>query len=159
MTRRHSPNDPRQASLFGEEPGGIAGFAEADQAWRRVMNRAIQQSGKSREQIAAEMERDGGSDPDYPVSKATLDAFTASSKTAWKFPIIYLKAFLRATGADWLLDDLIAGSGRLLVHADEALPVAIGAIDADIDHLKQMRQQKLRELRRRRALKYRSVGR
>lgn len=152
MTRRPTSDDPRQASLFGEPADLILTFAEEDQAWRRSMTRAIQRSGKSREQIAAEMEAAGGSDPDYPISKATLDAFTASSKTAWKFPVIYLRAFVKATGADWLLDGICSGSGRMLVHEEDVLPVVIGAIDADIDRLQEIKKQKIRQLRRRRAL-------
>lgn len=84
------------------------------------MARAIRESGKSREQIAAEMEDLLGSDPDYPISKALLDAWTAPSRTDYRFTLIYLPEFITATGADWLFDLLAQRCGRIAVTEVEA---------------------------------------
>jgi hypothetical protein len=122
-------NDPRQANLFDAGSATPAsGSLQFDSEWRAALNRAIEECGFGRGNIAIEMERLLGNDPDYPVSVALINAWTAASKTDYRFPLIYLPAFVRATGADWLLDVLAGKCGRVTLTADEQRLVEIGRL-------------------------------
>lgn len=113
--------DPRQASLFDASSTTPAGTGrDLDLEWRAWLNEAIKQCPRSRAEIAAEIKRLIGDDPDYPISVALLNAWTAASKTDYRFPLIYLPAFIRATGADWLLERLASKLGRAVVTPDDA---------------------------------------
>lgn len=134
--------DTTQPSLFESAPATLpCGSLQFDAEWRAVMNEAISSSGKTRESIAAEMEALLGNDPEFPVSKAIVDAWTASSKTAWRFPAIYLPAFIHATGADWLIDRLAAKCGRITLSHDEQRQLEIGRLTVRIKDEKSQLQR------------------
>ena len=148
MPPRRVASDPRQTVLFGDEDGRLPdGSLQFDHEWRVSMTRAIQQAGKPREAIAAEMERLLGNDPDHPVSKATLDAMTAPSRTNWRFPVGYLPAFVRATGAIWLIDRLAGRCGRAVVTEQDARRITLGEIRAERIRLQELEKRFERELR------------
>jgi len=127
---RRCESDPRQGALFSpnaaREPA--KGSLNFDRELRAAMAEAVKQSGKPREVIAEEMEELLGSDPDYPISKALLDAWTAPSRSDWRFPVIYLPAFISVTGADWLLDRLAERCGRIAIGDEEARDMEIGRL-------------------------------
>jgi hypothetical protein len=145
-SRRGAKPDPRQGGLFGEttDPAPQA-FSAADAQLRRALSNAIKKSGKSREQIAAEMEEVGGSDPDVPVSRAMLDAWTAPSRGSWRFPAIYLAAFIHVTGADNLLEQIVAQRGHMVLRAEDIEHVVLGRMINERDRL----NESIRSLRKR----------
>lgn len=144
MARRSPASDPRQGALFAAIPATTPskGSLNFDRELRAAMGDATAASGKSRKAIAEEMEELLGSDPDYPVSRALLDAWTAPSRTDWRFPLIYLPAFIQATGADWLLDRLAQRCGRVVISGEEARDIEIGQIKRRMT----ADQQRLRDL-------------
>lgn len=143
MTRR--PGDSRQHNLFAATPAA-AGSLNFDMELRAALSEAIAESQKTREEIAAEMERLLGSDPNYPVSRATLDAWTAPSRTDWRFPLLYLPAFVAATGAHDLLDTIARKCGRMVVTRADAAVAEIGQVDAAMERLKRRRRLLLKQV-------------
>ncbi|MGD9539052.1 MAG: hypothetical protein AB7P52_17605 [Alphaproteobacteria bacterium] len=125
MSRRGARKDPRQGSLFEPETSGATGSLQFDAALRATLSDSVSASGKSREAIAAEMERLLGSDPDYTVSRATLDAWTAPSRQQWRMPALYLPAWTREAGPA-VLELIARRSGFLLVpmHQQEVISLA-----------------------------------
>jgi hypothetical protein len=122
-------SDPRQVGLFeGTSATAACGSLNFDAEWRAALNRAIDECGFGRGNIAIEMERLLGGDPNYPVSVALLNAWTAPSKTDYRFPLTYLPAFIRATGAVWLLDVLAGKCGRVTLTGEEEQLVEIGRL-------------------------------
>ena len=145
--RSHSADDTRQPSLFGSASSTPArGSLLFDGEWRAALNQAIEESGFGRANIATHMEELLGNDPDYPVSVALLNAWTAPSKTDYRFPLIYLPAFIIATGATWLLDVLAGKCGRVTLTEDEQRAVEIGRLQIrqrdDKRRLQQLLSQK-----------------
>jgi hypothetical protein len=129
VTRR-APD--RQLELGGgffeaEAPGEpTPGSFDLDQQLRGWVRRAIKDSPLDREEIAAEMTRLVGLEPDEAITKAQIDAWTAPSKTAWSFPVKYLSVFVRVTHAYWLLDKLASPCGcRVLVGEESLIAQAI----------------------------------
>lgn len=84
---------------------------------KRAMAEAIRQCPYDRPIIAARMAQYLGLPS---ISKATLDAYTAESKTAHDVSIPRMKAFVRATGAVWLWDMIVSEDGLTLLEGDEA---------------------------------------
>jgi len=136
--RARSAADARQGWLFGDpnSPAERPGEGNFDAEWRRLLNAAIAGSGKSREAIAAEMEELLGGDPDYAISAATLNAWTAPSRSGWRFPAIYLPAFVAATGAHWMLDGLAKRCGRQVITGEQAAQMRLGALLAKKEQLR-----------------------
>lgn len=152
MKRRETTPDPRQASLFGAACTSCArradcrptGSLQFDTEWREALSRAIAESGFGREQIAAEMERLVGNDPEYPVSKALLDSWTAQSRHGWRFPLIYLPAFVAVTGAHWLLDLIAERCERVVVTSEEARHIELGRVKREMQRLRRRERELLK---------------
>jgi len=84
---------------------------------KREMARAIRECPYDRPTIAARMAQYLG----LPnISKAMLDAYTAESKEGHDISLVRFKAFVRATGAVWLWDMVVAEEGLTLLEGDEA---------------------------------------
>lgn len=84
---------------------------------KRSMAKAIRECGHSRPTIAARMAQYLG----LPnISKTTLDAYTAESKSTHDISLVRFSAFVHATGATWLWDDIVAENGATLLIGDEA---------------------------------------
>lgn len=152
MTKPRHP-DPRQQILAldqSDRAPAARGSLNWDAELRAALSEAIKNSKKSRAEIAAAMEDALGADPNYPVSVSTLDAWTAPSRTDWRFPLLYLPAFIEATGATWLLARLAAKSGHQVVTGEAAIGAELGAVLAEQDRLKE-RARDLRKLMQRRA--------
>lgn len=142
--------DPRQAILALDEtertcsPRGSLNF---DAELRAALAEAIKASGKSRSEIAAEMEDLLGSDPSYPISVSTLDAWTAPSRTDWRFPLLYLPAFIQATSAIWLLARLAEKCGHKVISGSDADHAELGSVVAQQEQLKKRERDLRRRLR------------
>lgn len=150
MRRREAQPDPRQGGLFdcracaGPPAARATGSLQFDAAWREALSHAIAESGLTREQIAAEMERLVGNDPEYPISKAMLDAWTAPSRGAWRFPVIYLPAFVAVTGAHCLLEMICRRCDRVAVTDEEARHIELGRVKREIKRLQGLERDLLR---------------
>ncbi|MBI3452365.1 MAG: hypothetical protein HY057_05940 [Rhodospirillales bacterium] len=142
MTRRGA-RDPRQRAMFDADDARHVerGAFDFDLELRGALSDAIAGSGKRRDQIAAEMERLLGGDPDYPVSRALIDAWTAPSRTGHRFPALYLPVFIEVTGAGWLLDRLARKCGRIVIAGEQARHVERGEVEAEIERLQARRRQ------------------
>ncbi|UWU13246.1 hypothetical protein N2599_13945 [Rhizobium sullae] len=84
---------------------------------KRAMAQAIRECPHGREVIAARMAQYLG----LPnLSRATLDAYTAESKETHDVSLVRFKAFVRATGANWLWDMVVSEDGLIVLEGDEA---------------------------------------
>ncbi|WP_107339219.1 hypothetical protein [Agrobacterium pusense] len=84
---------------------------------KREMSRAIRECNYDRATIAALMARYLGLSS---ISRASLDAYTAESKVNHDISLIRFKAFVRATGANWLWDTIVSEDGMTVLEGDEA---------------------------------------
>lgn len=108
---------------------------------KRAMARAIRECPFDRPTIAARMGQYLG----VPViSKAALDAYTAESKTGHDVTLIRFAAFVHATNALWLWDEVASVQGVTVLIGDEARL-------AEIARLRQERQRIEAEIRRKSA--------
>jgi hypothetical protein len=83
---------------------------------KRAMAQAIRECAYDRPTIAARMAQYLGL-PD--ISKSTLNAYTAESKTKHDVSLVRFKAFVRATEANWLWDLVVAEEGLTILEGDE----------------------------------------
>lgn len=95
---------------------------------KRAMARAIRECPYDRPTIAARMALYLGL---ANISKATLDAYTAESKNSHDISLARFKAFVRATGAVWLWDEIVSDDGLLLLEGDEARLAEIARIEQE----------------------------
>jgi hypothetical protein len=136
---------PLQYDLFGNatfpvrEPIGTLDIERFRSKLKRSMAEAIRQCPHDRQIIAARMAQYLGLPS---ISRSVLDAYTAESKphdpTLPRF-----KAFVKATGAVWLWDEIVKDDGLTLLQGDEAML-------AEIALLQQQQREialKLKELR------------
>lgn len=84
---------------------------------KRAMARAIRECPYDRAEIAARMAKYLGV---ASISRTSLDAYTAESKDTHDISLVRFKAFVRATGAAWLWDELLSDEGLSVLEGDEA---------------------------------------
>ena len=82
---------------------------------RTRLNAAIRQSGLDRLEIARRMNDLVGA----PITKPMLDAWTATSKAKWRFPLEYAAAFEEATGTHLLVEFLARQRGLTALSPSE----------------------------------------
>lgn len=140
--------DSQQGFLFdaGDAKAPANGSLNFDHEWRAALSDAVAGSSKSREETAAYMERMLGNDPTYPISKSLIDAWTGASRTDWRFPLIYLPAFIEATGARWLLDRLARKCGRMVIGGEQARYAELGALKHHIGEMRKRERELMAEL-------------
>lgn len=129
-----------QLSLDGyfllPEQDGTAGSLNISLRFRNALSRALKQCPDSRVQVAARMTDLLFGDADEgEVTKAQIDAWTAPSRGAWRMPAEYLPAFIRATGAYGLLDDIAGPLGCRVLAGEEVALAELGAIALQKKHL------------------------
>jgi hypothetical protein len=132
--------DPRQPSLFDSQreaprPGSMGFTAEL----RSALARAIKECPKSRAIIAAEMTdlvfgETAGDDGQITVDQ--LNAWTAPSRTPWRFPLEYLPAFVEVTKAFWLLDIIAERCRCRVLFGEEAKLAIVGALQHQRERLR-----------------------
>lgn len=83
-----------------------------------AMGEALRVCGDTGHVIAAKMSELLGDDQ---VTAAQLYAYTAPSRPSHTISLIRFKAFVRATGADWLWDHMLRDEGAIILRGDEAL--------------------------------------
>lgn len=115
--------DPAQLDFFAEPvfPVRIAADRIDLDRYRakikHAMSRAIRECPYDRPTIAARMAHYLG----LPnVSRSSLDAYTAESKTSHDISLVRFTAFVHATGAHWLWDEVASIQGVTMLVGDEA---------------------------------------
>lgn len=136
--------DPRQSSFFETPAPPVHGPAthDIDGALRDALGKAIRDCPKSRAQIASEMTilLFGGAAERGEVTVHMLNAWTAPSREAWRFPLAFLPALVGVTGATALLDWLAGLCGCRVVVGDEAMLAELGAIALVEKHYQKRRR-------------------
>lgn len=146
--------DPRQSSFpgFFEVPRAAEsapGAFDFDGRLRRLLNDAVKRCDKSRAVIAAEMtDLVFGDAGEGEITKAQLDSWTAPSRGEWRFPLCYLPAFIKVTGAVDLLDAMAALVGCKVLAGEAVIDAELGRIDRQIAQLNE-RRKTIKAIRRR----------
>lgn len=128
------PVDPAQPDLFHAPvyPSRIAtdgvdctGFRSK---LKRAMSRALKECPFDRPEVAMKMAAALGQDS---FSLAMLNAYTAESNETHDISLVRFKAFVRATGATWLWDLIVADDGLTMLVGDEARLAEIARVEQE----------------------------
>jgi hypothetical protein len=117
-------------------PAPVAGSLDYSVELAHALSEALKKSPKSRYEIAARMSELVG----HEISKATLDAWTAESKTGWRFPFEYAAAFEVASETTCLQELLCRKRGSRILEGEEALQAELGRLECEEQAVKQRRQ-------------------
>lgn len=96
---------------------------------RHLISEEIARSQRSRQEIAEAMSELTG----QPISKHSLDSWTAESRDAWRFPLEYLPAFEEATQTHGLTTWMADVRGGKMLFGREALDAEIGRLERERD--------------------------
>ncbi|TAK47735.1 MAG: hypothetical protein EPO23_10200 [Xanthobacteraceae bacterium] len=132
------PADALTIDLFDipRAPAPTGGSLDYSVELAHALSEALKKSPKSRYEIAARMSELVG----HEIGKATLDAWTAESKTGWRFPFEYAAAFEAACETTCLQELLCRKRGSRILEGEEALLAELGRLDRDEQAMKQRRQ-------------------
>lgn len=115
---RHTGDLFDVANLFPvEAPRSLPRALDLKAQIARAMGEAIRESGHRAPIVAALMTEILGEDE---VTPAQLYAYTAESRTSHNISLVRFIAFVRATGATWLWDMLLAPEGLTVLQGEEA---------------------------------------
>lgn len=119
--------DSRTADLFEvpEPPEPTGGALNYTQELRAVLTAALKSTPKTRYAVAAQMSELVGVD----IAKTQLDAWTAESRTPWRFPFEYAAAFEVACETTALQQLLARKRGCQILVGKDALLAELGRID------------------------------
>ena len=139
------PADRFTADLFEipQAPAPTCGSLDYAIELRYALSDAIKQSPLSRHQIAARMSELTGQD----ITKAQLDAWTAESRTPWRFPFEYAAAFEVACVSICLQELLGRKRGSRILIGEEVLLAELGRLEkqeADIAQRKRALKERLK---------------
>lgn len=130
--------DPLTGDLFAVPAPVVCvpGAMDYDQTVRQLLGEAITASGLSSAQIAARMTELAG----VPISEHQVHAWTAPSRTQWRFPLEYLPAF-EAACATTVVTAWLAGvhGGRLQVGRE--------VLNAELGRLERLRDEAGRKIK------------
>lgn len=125
MARRD--RHPDQADLFEVReaypvlaPTELARAIDFNRQLANAMSLAIRQSGKSRDQIAAEMTEVLGYEDENRVTVAMLNAYTSAARETHTISLVRFKAFVRVTAANWLWAEILRDEGLTILEGREA---------------------------------------
>ncbi len=140
------PPDTASLDLFDIPiaPAPVGGSLDYATELRCVLSDALKRSPRSRHEIAGRMSELTGQD----ITKSMLDAWTAESKSPWRFPFEFAAAFEAACESTCLQELLGRKRGSRILVGEEALLAEMGRIQKTKDEL----------TRRERALKERIRG-
>ncbi len=124
MRRRR---DALTADLFDipKAPAPFGGSLDYASELSNVLAEALKKTPRSRYEIAARMSELIG----HEITKACLDAWTAESKTAWRFPFEYAAAFESACETTCLQELLARKRGTRILVGEESLLAELGRIN------------------------------
>lgn len=106
-------------------PAPVGGSLDYATELRYALSAALKNSPKSRYEIAARMSELTG----HEISKSMLDAWTAESKTPWRFPFEYAAAFEAACDSTGLQELLARKRGCRVLVGEDALLAELGRIE------------------------------
>lgn len=124
-------------------PAPVGGSLEYAAELCFVLSDALKKCPKSRYEVAAEMSELTGQD----ISKAMLDAWTAESKTPWRFPFEFAAAFEAACATTCLQELLGRKRGSRILVGEDVLLAELGRLEkaeADILLRKRLLKERLR---------------
>jgi hypothetical protein len=116
-------------------PAPTGGSLDYSVELAHVLSEALKKSPKSRYEIAARMSELVGQE----IGKATLDAWTAESKSGWRFPFEYAAAFEVACGCTSMQELLCRKRGSRILEGEEALQAELGRLECEEHAVKQRR--------------------
>lgn len=116
-------------------PAPTAGSLDYSVELAHTLSDALKACPKSRYEIAARMSELVGQE----ISKTMLDAWTAESKSGWRFPFEYAAAFEAACESTCLQELLCRKRGSRILEGEEALLAELGRLDRDEQAVKQRR--------------------
>lgn len=99
---------------------------------KRAMSKALRECPYDRNEVAGRMAKY----LDQKVSKSALDAYTAESKVNHDISLIRFKAFVHATGAVWLWDELVSDDGLTMLDGDETRLAEIAYWQQEQDNIR-----------------------
>ena len=107
------------------------GSMDIDNQLRNAIKKSLKRTPLSRAEVAAQMTDlvFGDANPGE-IKKASLDAWTAPSRDAWRFPATYLPALIHVTGSIDLLDILARACGCRVIRGEQAALLELGALEA-----------------------------
>lgn len=94
----------------------------------RAMAKAAKDCGLTRQQIGVRMAAYLGMEK---LTKATLDAYMAESKTNHNISLVRFAAFVHATNANWLWDEVVKPSGLTVLEGDEVRFAEIARLEQE----------------------------
>ncbi len=98
---------------------------------RHLLSDVLKKTTKTRFEVAARMAELTGHD----ISKAMLDAWTAESREAWRFPLEYATAFEVACDSYSLTEFQARKRGCKVYAGDEVRQAEIGRIESQIGEM------------------------
>lgn len=104
----------------------------------RKMAQAAKESGLTRKEIGGRMAAYLGISK---ITKAALDAYIAESKTDHNISLVRFAAFVHATGANWLWDEVVKPAGLTILEGDEVRLAEIARLEQEQSRLKKELQK------------------
>ncbi len=104
---------------------------------RHILSDALKKTPRSRYEIAARMSELTGEE----ITKAMLDAWTAESRTQWRFPFEYAAAFEVACDLTTCLQQLLCRKrGSRVLDGKDAMLTELGRLEREEQEIKERRQ-------------------
>lgn len=132
--KRTKAQDRRQGEFFAAEEmfpvrAPLAAFRPVDLSLRikMAMSRALKECDDSAAIVAARITEMTGRE----ISVDALYAYTAASKPEHDMGVVRFIAFVRATGARWLWDELLRDDGLTVLEGREAILAEIGLAEQE----------------------------
>lgn len=126
----------RNLSACNEPPGGL----NIDAAVREMVSDGLKKTTLSRYQVAAAMSRLLGRE----ITKSQIDSWSAESKQSHRLSVVYLPAFIEATGDKEILRLICDKAGGYFIEGDDALKLELGKIQEEKKDL-QKKERTIRE--------------
>lgn len=133
--KRH-PHDPRQLTLdeLLEVPRPVEptpASMDTGKEIRHLLSAALKNTTKNRYEVCSRMSELIG----YEISISMLNAWTAESRSPWRFPLEYAPAFEVACETYCLTEFLSRKRGCKVYVGDEVRQAEIGRLESQIDEL------------------------
>ncbi len=107
------------------QPVSKAGKYDWDKRLRSLISEVLKASPYSRYEIAARMSELLGKS----ISKEQIDSWSAESKENHRFPLVYLPAFVMATGDSRIMRELAELCNGHFIESEDALRLELGRIE------------------------------
>jgi len=146
---KRTPSDTKQLTLYDlfELPRPInptPSSLDHGKEIRHLLSAALKQTSKSRYEVCSRMSELIGTD----ISVAMLNAWTAESREAWRFPLEYAPAFEVACETFCITEFLARKRGCKVYAGDEVRQAEIGRLESQMQEL----STKLKALKKARIL-------